>query len=393
MQNYSLTSGQKIDKIHTCEKFYPGLPNDYIVIQPWSKPSKNYSYWEEVLDLIYPYLQKNNIEILQLGAKDERPLKYCRHLQGSTNWGQFQYIISKSKLVLCTDSVGAHLAGHYNIPLVDLISNNFSNCVRPYFGDKSKQIILEPDRKSKNPMFSLDEGPNKQINEIKPEQIAKSVIKLLNDNFNYPYNTLYIGDLFNNKFLESAVTDVIDVKKLNAQNLVMRIDWNFNLAILQNQLALNPCQIITTKEIPLNILQKYKKNISGIVYCIAENNNPDFIKQLISLKIPYQLISELNQEKLNNIKLDYLDYSPIVVISKEMPDKLKNINIDNLYYKSSKLILGGGKFFASYQDYIIGRNINPTINEPIKIINEKLELLWEESEFMYFLEKLDTDKV
>ena len=385
---YALSAGQSLDKINTVEKFYPGLPVSYIVVQPWSKPAKNYSWWDEVLDLIYPYLQKNNIELIQVGGKDERPLKYCKHTQGTTNWGQLQYIISKSKLVLCTDSVSAHLAGHYNKLLVDLISGNFKECVAPYFGDKSKQIILEPDRKLKNPMFSMDEGPIKQIDEIKPEEIAKSVLKLLNIDFVYPYNTLLIGNFFQNKILESAVSDVIDIKKLNAQNLVMRLDWDYNLAILQNQLALNPCQVITTKEIPLNILQKYKNNISGVIYSITEDNNPEFIKQLISLKIPYQLISELSEEKLNGIKLDFLDFNPITRINKDIPEKLKNINIDNLYLKSSKLVLGNGKFFASYQDYIIGRNINPMLNEPIKVIKEKIDLLWSESEFMYFLEKV-----
>src|SRR5438552_3113890 len=104
-ESYSLQAGQKINKIHTFEKFFPSLPDKYIVIQPWSKPSKNYLNWETVLDLLFPILEKNNIKIVQVGAKDEKPLKYCQQTQGQTSWGQLEYIISKSLLVLSTDSV------------------------------------------------------------------------------------------------------------------------------------------------------------------------------------------------------------------------------------------------------------------------------------------------
>lgn len=384
---YALSAGQKIDKIHTVEKFYPGLPENFIVIQPYSKPSKNYSFFDEVLDLIYPILQKNGISIIQVGGKDEKPLKYCQCTQGTTSWGQLQYIISKSKLVLCTDSVSAHLAGHYDVPLVDLISNNFSQCVAPYFGTKSKQIILEPDRTKKNPSFALDEGLTKQIDEIKPEEIAKSVLKLLNLEFNYEYNTVDIGKFYNNKVLESAATDVVDIKKLNAQNLVIRLDWNFNLVVLQNQLSLNPCQIVTDKEIPIQTLERYRKNIHGVIYSIDEHHNPDFIRQLIRLKIPYQLISELNDDKLNMVKLQYMDFSVINKLNKTRPEKLKDIKIEDLYYKSAKIILGHGKFFASYQDYINQRDFNPMVNEPLPVSKNNLDLLWLEADFCYFLKK------
>ena len=63
IQAYSLTAGQKIDKIHTNEKFF-ALPFDYyILIQPWSKNSKNYSLFSEVLNLIFPLLEKTGLKI------------------------------------------------------------------------------------------------------------------------------------------------------------------------------------------------------------------------------------------------------------------------------------------------------------------------------------------
>ena len=388
MQNYSLSSGQKIDRIHTVEKFYPGLPDSFLVIQPYSKAAKCYSYWEEVLDLIYPLLNKNNIKILQCGSKDEKPLKYCQQTQGTTSWGNLQYIISKSKLVLCTDSVSAHLAGHYNIPLVDLISNNFKEAVGPYFGDKSKQIILEPDRNLKRPSFSMDEGPIKQIDEIKPEDIAAAVLQLLNIDFNYEFKTISIGPLFNNKTLESCMDSVVDVRQLNAQNIVARCDINFNLVVLQNQLNLCPCQIVTSQPIPYQVLEGYRKHITGIVYKITEQHEPEFVKLLIKYKIPYQLISELHIEKLNMIKLEYMDFNIIHHIQSQIPEKLKNKELGNIWYKTSKVLLGAGKFYASEQDYINGKPFDPTKNEPIKLDIKNIEFLWKDSDSIHFLEKV-----
>lgn len=388
IKNYSFQSGQEIDKIHTFEKFFPGLPDKYIVIQPWSKAAKNYNNWEEVLELIFPILQKNNIAIVQVGAKDEKPLKFCMQTQGNTSWGQLEYIVSKSLLVLSTDSVSSHLGGHYNLPLVTLISNNYSDCVKPYFGDKSKQIILEPDREKLQPMFALDEPTPKQIDSIKPEQIVNSVCKLLNLEFIYPFNTLTLGQLYHNKMLESAVTDVIDIKKLGAQNLILRLDWNFNLVILQQQLAYNPCQLITDKEIPIQILQQFKPNILNVIYKITEKHNPDFIKTLITNKISYQLVSELPIEKLNPIKLDYIDFGVIVKINNDVPNELKDIDLEKVHIKSAKLILARQKFYICYRDYVIGREYNPAKPEPMRIINKDLNLLYLEKEFLYFLEKV-----
>ena len=139
---YSLASGQKIGKVWTLEKYYPIPFDNFIVIQPYSKLSKCYGFWPDVLTLIAPILEKNGIKILQCGDKNEPGLNYCYHTQGATSWGNLEYLVSKSRLVLTTDSISSHLAGHFNKPLVVLISNNFKSCIGPYFGDKTKQIIL-----------------------------------------------------------------------------------------------------------------------------------------------------------------------------------------------------------------------------------------------------------
>ncbi len=388
-QLYSLTSGQKIDKFHTFEKYYPLPFDNYIVIQPFSKPAKNYDYIDEVISLIHPILEKNNIKIIQVGGKDERQLNFCYPTQGTTSFGQLEYLISKAKLVLTVDSISAHLAGHYNIPLVDIVSNNYSQCVSPYFGDKSKQIILEPDRTNKLPSFSLDEGPNKQVNEILSETIASSVCKLLNISFSYPFQTLSMGKLYHNKIIETCLDSVINLQSLNIPSIVCRLDYseNPNLAILIEQMKVGKVSILTNKPLPINLLQQFRPQIQEVIIEITESHNPLFCKELQDAKIPFRMYSRLSDEKLNPIKLDYLDFQPIITkISEELPDKVKNCNKDNLYIKGGKFLLSKNGIYNSYWAFKNNKPVPNFNSDPVKFEGD-IEDLKRDCDYNLFLTK------
>ncbi len=393
LENYSLQLGQRISKAWTYEKYYPIPFENYIVFQPWSKPAKNYDYWDEVITLIRPILEQHNIKIVQVGAKDEKPVNFCHHTQGKTNWGQLQYIISKSKLILSTDSVSVHFAGYYNIPLVCLTSNNYKEVVSPYFGDKNKQIILEPDRqKYLKPSFQLDEGLDKQINSINPEEIAGAVCKLLNLPFNYNYKTISIGKNYQNKIVESVGDGIINVQQLGIPNLIMRLDYGKpNYAILIEQLKISKCAIICKEPIPLNILKDLRGNIIEVLYKIDSNHNPTFVKELQDNKIPYRLFSDLSDDELNKIKLDYLDFNIITKRDISIPEKLKDKDLSKVHFKCNKYVMGRGKFYQSYYDFKLNRNFDPNNQQPQSVFqNPWLNELWCEKDYCIFSEKVLT---
>ncbi|MEK6879017.1 MAG: hypothetical protein AABY22_05385, partial [Nanoarchaeota archaeon] len=301
---YSLTAGQKLDKIYTNEKYYPLPFKNYIVIQPYSRPSKNFNYFSEVIDLIYLVLEKLNLKIIQVGAKDEPPLNYCYHTQGTTNWGQLQYIISKAKLVLTIDSISAHLAGHYNIPLVDIVSNNFKECVAPYFGDKSKQIILEPDRTKQNPSFMLDEGLIKQVDQIKPETVANSVLQLLNVSERINLQTINIGPLFKQIEFNCILNQIVQPNFLNQNGfLTLRYDLEGKEEFLYHQASLSKVVIWTNKKLNIDILKQLKPNIVNIIYNIdleESSTSLSFIKSIRKLGLNFALVTEKKDEELND---------------------------------------------------------------------------------------------
>ena len=88
-ERYATACGVKIDKPYIYENFFPIPVKKYISFQPFSKyPSKKYDYWDEVRDIILSYLQKEEIRIIYIGAKNEKHLENFINLTGQTSISQ-----------------------------------------------------------------------------------------------------------------------------------------------------------------------------------------------------------------------------------------------------------------------------------------------------------------
>jgi len=364
-QLYSLTSGQKLKSINIVEKYYPLDIEKYILFHPFSKPSKSYGFWQDALEILYPILKESGYSIIQIGLSSDPLLPGCVDLRGKTTINQCAYLCSKASLGLLCDSFISHLAGHYDIPRVILVSNNYKECVEPYFGDKNNQIILEPDRTKRKPSFSLDEGQNKQINEIKPEVVAKAVCQLLHLPFNFEYETVYVGEQYQNKMLETVPTSITNVANLGTDSVIIRMDYEFNETILQHQMQHCPVIIVTDKPINLEILKNYRTRIKQFIYLITKDNNPNFASAVQKLSIPLQMFSYLPNEELNKFKLDYLDIATIHPKNAKTKSEIKeicDIPLEQLYYKSCKHTLSNGRIFSSKAGWLKNQPVN-TINQ------------------------------
>ena len=388
---YSISVGQTISKPHISEKYYPLPFNNYITIQPWSKPVKNYDYYVEVLSLLNPILEKNNIKIIQLGAANEPALPFCHQTQGTTNFGQLAYLIKNSKLHFGADSIGQHLAGHFDIPLVDLVVNNYKKVVQPYFGNKDKQIILEPIRpEGHKPNFVLDGENPKSINSVCPIKIVESVLSLLNIPYKSEYKTLQIGCNYNSKIIEMLPDNAINIQNLNLNNIIIRMDYLFNEQVLFQQLNICKCTILTDKPINPQLLTAAKNQITEIIYNIKSAPDINFLKTLMNLKIPFRMISYLPDEILNTYKLDLLDIPGFIIKqSANMPQNFDINNINKYAVKSSKLLLARGKIFPSYYHFNLGQDIPSFDCPPMNLTdNNNLNQFFLDSDWLYYLEKI-----
>jgi hypothetical protein len=378
---YSLTAGVPIGEPKIREEYFPLIVDNFITIQPFSKGAKSYDYWNEVIDIIIPELNKANIKIVQVGGPNEKNLKHCLHLQGQTTINQTNYILKKSRLHFGADSWCAHAAGICNKPIVALYSNNHIDNVKPYFGDKTKQILIPAPG---NPVFTLDEHP-KRINKINPEQIAKAILDLLGLDYVYSYNTVEIYPLYNNTMLEITPTQVVNPQHFNTDKMVVRMDYLFNEQGLVDQLKVCPCIIFTNRPINKQILDVFKKDrIHQIIYILNnDNSNVDFIKYSQSLGINTQVISYLTADEINQYKLDYCDLGIIHQKSLEIPEKLKSINVNKLHFKSGKFILHNNKFYPSYAHLLKEHNIQKIESIELPVVDSLS--FWRDYEHYYFL--------
>jgi len=371
------------------EKFFPlGDIGKFITIQNKSGMSaKDYQYFQEVIDILFPILNKENIKIVHLG-QDSPPLNGVINFNNKTSIGQAFFILKKSLLHFGVDSWLTHAACAEEVPCISLYGSTTIENHSPYHFNPEKSIFLESHRNGAKATFSRDENP-KSVNLINPELIASSICKLLNLPFDYPYQTVSIGAFYNIKFLESCPDSVIDIRNLGIDTLIMRMDLVFNEQNLAGQLNLNKCSILTNKPINLDLLRNFRQKIIDLVYFVEEDNNPDFVKNIKDLRIPYRLVTTLLTEKLNEYKFNYIDYNIINSIDTSKPKEINEDDIKNglIFYKSSKTLLSKGKIYNSHQDFKNSRPIPSFEVFPQQVLLDNISDLYKEKDYILFLKK------
>lgn len=351
LDTYATNTGSKIDKPFIYTKFFPLPLKKYITFQAQTPyDSRNYSYWQEVIYLIHPHLSKNDIGIIQVGLKQEKPFDGVSNILGQTNLNQLAYIIENGSLHFGADSLSVHLASHFNKPIVALYSISNPNVAGPHFGNKNQHILFKGYERigNKKPSYSQVESP-KCIDTIKPEEIAENILKLLNIKHDKLPNTIYIGQDFNIKSFEIVLDGDIDPASIPIENPIIRMDYHFNQEALEKIISTKKCIIFTNKPIKKDLINKYKKNINQLIYIIEEDNDINFVKLLKNNSINYVLLSFLDEKILNKYKLDYMDYNLIVNREHAKKENTKISSADNLYYKSSRSLFSSkGKFISKY---------------------------------------------
>lgn len=184
LEIYALNTGLKIDKPEIFEEPINGFSEKkYIVINTYSTAiSKNYSKWQEVINLIYPKLSENNISIIQLDNGFQK-YKFCTKLN-NISFNQSAFLIKNCSYLIGIDSFCMHLASIYNKKMLILFGgHHYFNCCKPYFGDYNNYRFMIADLKNKKPTFSKTLG-SEYMNQFDPIIIAKEFVKHFFENEN-----------------------------------------------------------------------------------------------------------------------------------------------------------------------------------------------------------------
>jgi len=345
LEAFATSSGLKISKPYIYDKYYPLNFEKYIIIETNDAKyqSRNYDYWQEVINLILPKLRENNINILQFCGQNDPRLINTYTIVGCTI-NQKAYLIKNSIVYIGSNSLGLQLASNYNKKIVGLYGNIYASQNKPYWSKEEDLTLIQAfDEKSK-PSYAPQENP-KVINNIKPDVLARAILNNLNINYNIKTKFSSIGFGYMNKTIELVPNMVVNPSSFGAPSIIVRMDIEFNENALQAQLTQSKCLIITNKVISENLIKNYKSNITQIVYKIEKENNPSFVSFLKSENISFVLISDLSEEEINNIKINYMDLGLILKLNHKNKNDYDYKNIK--YYKSNHFILSSNKLYMS----------------------------------------------
>jgi hypothetical protein len=364
LESYAANCSLKIDKPHISELFFPTEEEKYITLD--ASNSKNpfvYDYWQEVVNILKPALDKKGISIIQLGKPEDKSINSVNRCNGNLNYNQTAYIIRHSLLHLSSDAFSNQIAASYNKKMVVAFSEESKRDFEPYWGDQENQLYINGFRKEKQ----------KSINSIKPEEIAKKACKLLDIDLKYEYETLYMGAKYKDglEFVETIPNQCVNLGSIGVKNILFRMDLLFDEKYLVDQLQQGYCSVITRKPINMNIIKNFKEKISELVYFMEEDDDASFCKEAQNLGINVVLVSYLTGDNLDREKLKFMEINRIIEQQSNDPADIKELqdyNPEELFYKSNKYTLSDAKIYPSEAAWEKNAEIK-TKTEITKVIN------------------------
>ena len=350
LERYALACGSKIGKPFIVKKFFPVNADKYITIQNSSgMPGKCYDYFQDVVNFIFPKLEKNGYKIVQIGGAEDKPIHGCVLLNGKTNINQTAYIIDNSSLHIGNDSFAIHMASAFNVPTIGLYSISIPEISGPYWDNKKINLLPSENHR---PSFNPNEVP-KKVNLIKIEQVVSSINKILFNTDDINLETIYIGNRYNHNLLETMPDQSISPEFFNGLVLNIRFDYcdtideKIIISSLQN-LSSRQCCIITDKSFQIEPFLQFKNNISAIIYDVTNGADAKFVENLNKFGIKNVCVFNKTgntEENLLNRKFELMEICGVEEFHK-IPENIPSLS-DSMKFKTNKILLANGKIYNS----------------------------------------------
>ena len=374
LEEYAKNLGVKISLPVVIDHFFPLTADKYITLSNDDEvESKHYPYYDMVLNLIRPFLQEEDIKVVQLGGK--------ARIEGvdtalDLSFKQKSFILSRSLLHIGSDNVLNHVASAKQIPTINIFGNTFPNINRPIFSKPSFNVNIAP-KWDKKPSFS-NVDPKRQISTIKPEKIAGSILKSLKlDSVPISFKTLHVGEKFKQKVVEFVPTSFAPLTLPEGQVAIVRADYGFNEDAFLRFCKSYKVAVYSNQLIQPHGLNQIAHNLQTL-FIFAEASwdtiPTSYFKTLKNLNIECVLLVK-EEKDLPAIRNKYFDVAIHPYLSsKDPPCKIS----ENTRFLSEKRIIEDGKEYLSYAHWEKGLDKN----------NEVLDTpeYWRESDHFYIYE-------
>ena len=377
LKSFKTTTGLEPGQAHIYEKIFPLPFDNYIILETQSAdPNKNYCFWSRIIELIKPILTKENVNIIHF-IDDKRYHFDDIYIDSSVLLAQKAYLLTKAKLFCGASKIYSLICSEYGIKQCYLKYDYYVDNI------SEQENVINSDFKRKN-FANPTPSP---INNIRPEEIAKKIIKML---FNYEPefdNTISIGRVYATQSIEIIPDNVFNIKSDGKNEIVIRMDYLFSEDNLDKQLDLLSASVVTNKPINKNILIRHSRKIKKLYYKIEKDSDAEFVDLLESLGIDFELITSLTEEDLNKEKIKYMDFKKINRLNVLDLKFLDGLDKSKVYFKSNKIVVKSGKTFCSRwhaKAMISSENVRNSKSEVPSFTDESFK---EEADYFYFLTK------
>jgi hypothetical protein len=337
VEEYAKNLGVRVGHPVLDRHFYPLPVDKYITIDSsHNLPACQYPYWAKVIEALRVSLNDKEIRIVRIISPDDKTTQGEDLSISSLTIKQINYVISNSLFHFNTGSFTSHMAAAYDIPQVSIYSNMLAEYIRPIKTDRSMNIQAE--LKNNKPSFSAQEK-DPVINSVFPDKII-SAANFLEPNLISPPDTkvIRIGNLYNHNLFEIVPDFWHDVPELRGRLLNVRMDFHFNEKILESWLKTNHCSLITDRQISIDLIRKYKRNVPFINFFNKSGSFPDkkYLEELKKAGVQFKLYSEEKRSDKFNAELNkYFDFDFVQI---DRPAEWPEGVTDETLFSTNKII-------------------------------------------------------
>jgi hypothetical protein len=358
-EKMALDCGVKISQPYLDRYFLPIRNDNYIIIDTRCKNATGeYDYFNDVLELVKPYLKEADIDIFQI-ATDKNVKLACDKCFITINKKQENYLISKARLLISNENYSLHIASVFNIKSIGLYSLFNPNNTRPVW-NKNSQIVLESHRDGNLPSYGrLNESP-KTINFISPYVIAKNILDSLGiANDLDRFELIHLGKSFNQKIVEIVPDFISDANFMKDRSINLRLDYvtNLNSSVFNYWVSNRKVNIITNKDININMVAPYRNNILLMTIMLSENISEKFLKHCKTIGLKLKIFCD-DKDKLEEYRFKFLNWDIHQDFENEGAlNKLINLS-EKSKFISSKILISKGKQFSCKANYFANKHLD-----------------------------------
>lgn len=376
LKSFAATTGLTPSKSYIYQKLYPLDFDKYIVLDTQStNPQFHYAFWFRVIELIEPFLSKEDIKIVHFIENKKYHYDHT-YVDASASLSQRAYLLKKALYFCGSSKLYSLMSSEFGVNQCFLKSDYLMDDT---LATESQIIHSNYERKA----FV---NPNKiKINNIRPEEIAKKIIKDvvgLEPEFD---NTISIGKVFSSPMIELIPDCSFSVAKPKANEIVVRMDSFFDEQNLIQQLELEAGSIVTNKAISENTIRRLKPKIKKIFFKVEKGSDETFLSLLEEEGVPYEIITTLDKEDLDKEKIKYLDFKKVNKLNVLDLSFLNNLDSSKLYFRSNKIVVKSGKTFPSKWHSRVGLSSPDVRNNKFSLPAFLDDSFKEEADYFYFL--------